>query len=86
VFSTHNAPKVIAPTSPGAQDRFGASIALGNFDRGAQSVVHNGSRDLAIGIPSRDVGSAASAGVFNTYKGFSQSFWRQFNESTHNGP
>ena len=86
IFSTHNAPKVIVPTSPNAQDNFGSSIAIGNFDRGAQSVVHNGQPDLAIGIPSRAVGSVANAGVFNTYKGFSQAFWRQFNESTHNGP
>ena len=86
VFSSKNGNKVIAPSTPNPFDSFGQALALGNFDRGAQSVVSNRSLDLAVGIPGRAVGSATDAGTFNTYKGFAQAFSRHFDESTHGGP
>jgi Astacin (Peptidase family M12A)/FG-GAP repeat len=86
IYPRYSAGKVIKPTSPNAEDNFGSSVAVGNFDRGAQSVVHSSTTDLAVGIPDRAVGTATRAGVFNTYKGTTQTLWRQFNEATHNGP
>ena len=86
IYPRYSAGKVMKPTAPNAEDNFGSSVAVGNFDRGAQSVVHSSTNDLAVGIPDRAVGTAARAGVFNTYKGTAQTLWRQFTEATHNGP
>jgi hypothetical protein len=86
VFPRYKTGYVMAPTNPHNADWFGASLAIGNFDRGANSVVHNHQPDLAVGIPGRAAGGANDAGVFNTYKGWALTFWRQFDESTHDGP
>jgi hypothetical protein len=62
------------------------SFAVGNFDRGAKSVVSDKYLDLAVGIPGRTVSGSTGAGVVNFYKGKTQTYWRQMSESTHAGP
>jgi hypothetical protein len=86
-LSKNSTNKVIVPTAPNAQDRFGTSIALGNFDAGRVNPVRTNTQlDLAVGIQGRMVNGHSNAGVFNTYKGTSSSLWRQFAEDTHAGP
>jgi hypothetical protein len=86
VFPRYYPGKVIQPSTPNVYDDFGNAVAVGNFDHGANSVRTNYYNDLAVGIPSRAVNGVSRAGVFNTYKGTALSFWREFNEGTHNGP
>jgi Astacin (Peptidase family M12A)/FG-GAP repeat len=86
IFPKYFAGKVMQPTTPNVNDSFGNAVAVGNFDRGANSVKINGQNDLAVGIPSRAVSGVTRAGVFNTYKGTALTLWRQMSEATHNGP
>jgi len=86
LFPRYAAGKVIQPTSPNVNDQFGNGVAIGNFDHGANSVRTDYYNDLAVGIPSRAVNGVTRAGVFNTYRGTAMRLWREFNESTHNGP
>jgi hypothetical protein len=47
-------------------DQFGSSLAAGDFDKVSQSATRS---DLAIGVPSEDVGSIADAGAVNIIYG-----------------
>lgn len=86
LFLTHVAAKVITNVTPTASDNFGHALAVGNFDRGDQSVVHNARTDFAVSSPYHDLGAATNAGVFGAYRGSTQALWRSFNQGTHNGP
>ena len=51
-----------AAAGPETGDRFGAAVALGDFDG-------DGFDDLAVGVPDEDVGTVVSAGVVNVFRG-----------------
>jgi hypothetical protein len=86
LFFTTATDKAKVASTPTTYDTYGSALAIGNFDRGAQSVKGNGKNDLAIGIPGRTVSGIGAAGAFDVYQGTSQSFWRYFDQATSNGP
>ena len=86
LYLTHVAAKVVTNVIPSASDNFGHALAVGNFDRGAQSVVNNARIDFAVSSPYHDLGTATNAGVFGAFRGSTQALWRSFNQATHNGP
>jgi hypothetical protein len=55
--------RTLAGVAAETGDRFGASLAVGDFDR-------NGRADLAIGAPNEDIGSTADAGVVSVLSAF----------------
>lgn len=54
--------------SPEADDQFGYSLAIGNFD--FDNAAGHSCNELAIGVPLEDVGTQADAGVIQILRGF----------------
>ena len=65
-FFTQDTPGV--PDTAEEGDRFGSSMAAGDFDKSSQSPTQS---DLAIGVPFEDVGSIVDAGAVNVIYGSS---------------
>jgi len=63
-FFTQDTPGVPDVAEEG--DRFGSSVAAGDFDKSSQSPTQS---DLAIGVPFEDVGSIVDAGAVNVIYG-----------------